>query len=69
MYLPILYYEINFKTIVYSFDPDPRTRHTIWTCLVGGYFVWLPTYAATQIQVQRFLSLPTISRARRLLCN
>ncbi|XP_035707106.1 sodium-coupled monocarboxylate transporter 2 isoform X1 [Folsomia candida] len=51
----------------FNFDPDPRTRHTVWTCLIAGYFFWLPTYAATQVQIQRFLSLPTISRARRTI--
>lgn len=57
--------EVTGRVEFLRFDVDPRTRHTVWTCLIGGYFVWLPTYAATQIQVQRFLSLPTLSRARR----
>ncbi|XP_021955971.1 sodium-coupled monocarboxylate transporter 2 [Folsomia candida] len=52
---------------VLNFDPDPRTRHTIWTCIFAGYFFWLPSYAATQLQVQRFLSMPNMSRVKRAL--
>ena len=52
-------------TVWRSFDPDPRTRHTVWTSVFAGYFFWLPTYAATQIQVQRFLSMPDITTARK----
>ncbi|KAG4077554.1 hypothetical protein HA402_002981 [Bradysia odoriphaga] len=51
----------------FNFDPDPRTRHTFFTCLIAGYFFWLPSFAATQLQVQRVLSMPTISRVRKAL--
>ncbi|KAJ6640576.1 Sodium-coupled monocarboxylate transporter 2 [Pseudolycoriella hygida] len=51
----------------FNFDPDPRTRHTFFTCLIAGYFFWLPSFAATQLQVQRVLSMPTITRARKAL--
>ncbi|XP_035710979.1 sodium-coupled monocarboxylate transporter 2 isoform X2 [Folsomia candida] len=41
----------------FNFDVDPRTRHTFWTAVVGGYFQWLPMYA-NQAQIQRYVSLP-----------
>ncbi|CAG7716897.1 unnamed protein product [Allacma fusca] len=53
------------RTEFLSFDTDPRTRHTVWTAIIGGYFYWLPMYAATQAQVQRYLSLPSLSSARK----
>ncbi len=52
---------------MFSFDPDPRTRHTIWTCVLGGYFSRLPPYAVTQTEVQRFLALPNMNRVKRAL--
>ncbi|CAL8121840.1 unnamed protein product [Orchesella dallaii] len=52
---------------VLNFDPDPRTRHTIWTCIIAGYFFWIPSYAATQLQVQRFLSMPDMKTVKRAL--
>ena len=48
-----------------SFDPDPRTRHTFWTSIVGMFFVWLPLYAATQANIQRFAAMPNIQTVRR----
>jgi len=62
--LLIIFIEVVFSC-PYSFDPDARTRHTMWTSVIGGYFFWLPPFASTQIQVQRFLSIPMISRVRR----
>jgi len=56
---------INF----FNWDVDPRTRHTIWTAIIGGYFTWLPMYA-NQAQVQRYISLPSLKAARiALLIN
>jgi hypothetical protein len=27
-----------------SFDPDPTTRHTVWSILFGATFTWLAIY-------------------------
>ncbi|XP_042241286.1 sodium-coupled monocarboxylate transporter 1-like [Homarus americanus] len=42
-----------------DFDPDPTTRHTFWTLVIGGYFTWITIYGVNQAQVQRYLSLQT----------
>lgn len=47
------------------FDTDPRTRHTFWTGLIGAYFSWIPLFAGTQAQIQRYLSVPTLRDARK----
>ncbi|KAJ6645757.1 Sodium-coupled monocarboxylate transporter 1 [Pseudolycoriella hygida] len=49
------------------FDTDLRTRHTFWTGLIGAYFSWIPLFAGTQAQIQRYLSVPTIKDARKCL--
>ena len=28
----------------FSFDPDPTTRHTVWSILFGATFTWLAIY-------------------------
>lgn len=55
------------RTNVSIFDPDPRTRHTFWTGLIGAYFSWIPLFAGTQAQIQRYLSVPTLKDARKCL--
>lgn len=47
----------------HSVDPDPRTRHTIWSVVFGNYFFWLASCSANQAMVQRCLSLPNIRKA------
>ncbi|XP_069172585.1 sodium-coupled monocarboxylate transporter 2 [Procambarus clarkii] len=42
-----------------DFDPDPTTRHTFWTLVIGGYFTWISIYGVNQAQVQRYLSVQT----------
>lgn len=44
---------------LYNFDPDPTTRHTFWTLIVGGYFTWITIYGVNQAQVQRYLCVKT----------
>ena len=35
-----------------DWDPNPLTRHTAWTLVVGGYFTWIVIYACNQAQVR-----------------
>ncbi|CAF4422586.1 unnamed protein product, partial [Adineta steineri] len=28
----------------FNFDPDPTTRHTVWSILFGATFTWLAIY-------------------------
>ncbi|XP_035714145.1 sodium-coupled monocarboxylate transporter 1 isoform X2 [Folsomia candida] len=55
------------RTNVLLFDPDPRTRHTFWTGTIAAFFSWIPLFAGTQAQIQRYLSVPTIRDARKCL--
>ncbi|UYV61443.1 hypothetical protein LAZ67_1004869 [Cordylochernes scorpioides] len=48
-----------------DWDPDPRTRHTVWSLAIGGYFTWITVYGVNQTMVQRYLALPSLAKARR----
>ena len=54
-------------TVLISVSFDPRTRHTIWSTLIGGGFVWLSIYGINQAMVQRALTIKTLKRAKRLV--
>lgn len=40
-------------------DPNPLTRHSIWSLVIGGFFTWLAIYGVNQAQIQRALCTPT----------
>ncbi|XP_021234699.1 sodium/iodide cotransporter, partial [Numida meleagris] len=53
-----------------DFDPDPRSRYTFWTFLLGGTLVWLSMYGVNQAQVQRYVACKSEREARiALLVN
>lgn len=47
-----------------SFDPDPRSRYTFWTFVVGGTLVWLSMYGVNQAQVQRYVACGSEAKAK-----
>jgi len=51
---------INFD----EFSPDPKTRHSVWSMLVGGACFWMFLYGINQAQVQRCLSVPSLTKAK-----
>lgn len=53
----------------YPFDKnilswDPRTRITLWSCLIGGSVAFLARYGADQMVVQRYISARSLKSAR-----
>ncbi|CAH6779755.1 Slc5a5 [Phodopus roborovskii] len=50
-----------------DFDPDPRSRYTFWTFMVGGTLVWLSMYGVNQAQVQRYVACRTERKAKLAL--
>ncbi|XP_048408811.1 sodium-coupled monocarboxylate transporter 1 isoform X2 [Stegostoma tigrinum] len=40
----------------WDFDPNPLRRHTFWTIVVGGSFMWTAIYGINQSQVQRYIA-------------
>ncbi|XP_035777396.1 sodium-coupled monocarboxylate transporter 1-like [Anopheles albimanus] len=46
---------------------DLTTRHNIYSCVLGGVVYWLKTNAVSQNMIQRYLSLPTLTAAKKAL--
>ncbi|XP_056419648.1 sodium-dependent multivitamin transporter isoform X1 [Hyla sarda] len=53
----------NDKISGINFNPDPFTRHSIWSLGIGGIFLMLSLYGVNQAQVQRYLSSRTEKEA------
>jgi hypothetical protein len=47
----------------YRTGPDPRIRHSVWGCVIGGMFNWLPN-CCNQSAIQRISSVQTKKHAR-----
>ncbi|XP_060556633.1 sodium-coupled monocarboxylate transporter 2-like [Ruditapes philippinarum] len=59
-------YELSMKGDRLKFDetdPDPRIRHSVWGCVIGGMFNWLPN-CCNQSAIQRISSVQTKKHAR-----
>ena len=54
---------INFDEI----SADPTIRHTFWSQVVGGIFVYLSIYGVNQAQLQRLLSIKEMHGAQQAL--
>lgn len=50
-----------------SFDPDPTTRHTWFSLIIGGGFTYLSLYAVNQTQVQRLLTVKDLKASQKAL--
>uniref|UniRef100_A0AAR2IMQ9 Solute carrier family 5 member 8 n=1 Tax=Pygocentrus nattereri TaxID=42514 RepID=A0AAR2IMQ9_PYGNA len=52
---------------LWDFDPNPLRRHTFWTILIGGTFIWTSAYGINQAQVQRYVSCRSLLHAKMSL--
>ncbi|CAF3778008.1 unnamed protein product [Rotaria sp. Silwood1] len=50
-----------------SVSADPRTRHTIWSLIIGGSINALATYGFNQAQVQRYMCIRSTRSAKQAL--
>ncbi|XP_015517323.1 putative sodium-dependent multivitamin transporter isoform X1 [Neodiprion pinetum] len=47
-----------------NISPDPTMRHTWWSLTIGGFCTFLTLYGVNQVQVQRLLTVKTLSAAK-----
>ncbi|KAH9498361.1 hypothetical protein Btru_008088 [Bulinus truncatus] len=43
---------------------DPSVRHSVWSLAIGGYFTWVAIFGVNQTQVQRAVTVPTLTKAK-----
>ncbi|XP_019638106.1 PREDICTED: sodium-coupled monocarboxylate transporter 1-like [Branchiostoma belcheri] len=51
----------------FVWDVDPRIRHSTWSVLFGGGFMWIAVFGVNQAQVQRYLSCKNLRKAQTAL--
>ncbi|KAJ6225066.1 hypothetical protein RDWZM_003611 [Blomia tropicalis] len=47
-----------------NFDLDLRTRHTVWNLSIGGIFIYVSLYGTNQTQIQRLLTVNTLTKSQ-----
>ena len=52
----------RMEAIDFSFDP--RERYTIWSGLIGGFFLQMSYFGTDQSQVQRYLNARSVTQSR-----
>ncbi|XP_077287850.1 sodium-coupled monocarboxylate transporter 1-like [Arctopsyche grandis] len=55
------------KLDIFNMDPNPFQRNTFWTVTIGILFSWGSSLSCAQWSVQRFMSVPTIRDAQKIL--
>lgn len=50
-----------------SSDPNPVTRHTIFSVVIGGFFYWVSLLCTNQASVQKCMSLKCEKKANKAL--
>lgn len=48
-----------------DFTPDPKLRYTVWTGILGGFFLSLSYFGTDQSQVQRYIGGARLREGRR----
>jgi len=48
----------------FNFSVDPRTRHTVWSLVIGYALIWSNAFGTNQATVQRACSLPSLKIAQ-----
>ncbi|KAL4236592.1 hypothetical protein ACF0H5_004977 [Mactra antiquata] len=57
----------NGRIYFTDFSVDPRTRHSVWSCAIGGAISWSYIFGIRQANVQRTCSCSTLKRAQLAL--
>ncbi|KAH8305612.1 hypothetical protein KR059_003732 [Drosophila kikkawai] len=48
----------------FNMDPNPTTRHTVWSVVIGGFFYWTSLFCTNQASVQKCMSLKSLRLAK-----
>ena len=60
-------WDINYQASrveLFTLDPDPRQRHTLWGLMLGTTVLWVSVYGTNQAMVQRY---STVQRSSQVM--
>ncbi|KAB0798655.1 hypothetical protein PPYR_09648 [Photinus pyralis] len=52
---------------IFNMNPSPTIRHSFWSVVIGGTFYWLTMFSSNQASIQKYLTVETISQARKAI--
>jgi sodium-coupled monocarboxylate transporter 8/12 len=55
------------RLVMPSLSLDPTERHTLWSLMFGGVFIYLSLYGVNQTQVQRLMTVSTLKASQKSL--
>ncbi|CAB3363589.1 Hypothetical predicted protein [Cloeon dipterum] len=55
------------RTQFFNWDTDLTERYTLWGSFIGAACLHCAVYGVNQLQVQRYLTVPTVQAARKML--
>ena len=53
----------------FSLDPSPGVTSTVWSTIIGNFFLTLPLWGVNQISVQRYLAATSLKQAKMSVWN
>ncbi|XP_069699573.1 sodium-coupled monocarboxylate transporter 2-like [Periplaneta americana] len=59
--------QLGGRIRIFEMDISPFKRMTFWSVVIGNCFTWLGGFSLSQAAVQKFMALPTYSKARMSL--
>jgi sodium-coupled monocarboxylate transporter 8/12 len=57
--------EETHRVEFFRFEADHRTRHSVWSIIFGGYFLYLTLFGGTQANIQRYVAMPDMKTVRK----
>ncbi|XP_034239111.1 sodium-coupled monocarboxylate transporter 2-like [Thrips palmi] len=52
---------------LFKWTTDPTERYSVWSSFVGAAVLHMAVYGANQLQVQRYLTVPSVKQARQMI--
>ena len=63
-------WDINYQASrveLFTLDPDPRQRHTLWGLMLGTTVLWVSVYGTNQAMVQRYSTVQRRSQVMTVI--